>query len=204
MGLNISRGNMYEFINSTWNTVKGQCYHDCQYCYMKRWGHLKPVRFDEKELKTDLGCGNFIFVGSSCDMFAKDIPDEWIMKTLYHCNKHYGNRYLFQTKNPKRIADSRIINPDNSVICTTLETNRHYKDIMRNSPPPSERAEAMNDLYTTFNTYITIEPIMQFDLEEFYQMLYDCNPVQVNIGSDSSRNHLPEPPKEKILELIEF
>jgi len=73
---------MYEFVTHTWNTVKGECYHDCSYCYMKRWGKLNPVRFDEKELKTDLGSGNFIFVGSSCDMWAENIPDKWIFKTL--------------------------------------------------------------------------------------------------------------------------
>ena len=35
-------------------------------------------------------------------------------------------------------------------------------------------------------------------------MIKHCNPAQVNIGADSSpkRNRLPEPPKEKILELI--
>jgi hypothetical protein len=27
---------------------------------MKRWGKQKPVRFDKKELKTDLGKDNFI------------------------------------------------------------------------------------------------------------------------------------------------
>jgi hypothetical protein len=68
MGLNTSKGNMYDFVTHTWNTVKGECYHDCSYCYMKRWGKLKPARFDQKELKTDLGSNNFIFVGSSCDM----------------------------------------------------------------------------------------------------------------------------------------
>lgn len=73
MGLNTSKGNMYEFITHTWNTIKGECYHDCSYCYMKRFGKLNKVRFDAKELKTDLGTGNFIFVGSSCDMFAENI-----------------------------------------------------------------------------------------------------------------------------------
>ena len=45
---------------------------------------------------------------------------------------------------------------------------------------------------------------MDFDLPEFIQLIWRCNPVQVNIGADSSpkRNKLPEPPKEKILELI--
>lgn len=45
---------------------------------------------------------------------------------------------------------------------------------------------------------------MDFDLPEFIEMIQHCLPVQVNIGADSSpkRNNLPEPPKEKILELI--
>ena len=43
------KSNMYQFIDATWNTIKGECFHDCSYCYMKRWGKLKPVRFDEKE-----------------------------------------------------------------------------------------------------------------------------------------------------------
>ncbi len=41
MGLNKSNGNMYEWITHTWNTIKGECYHDCSYCYMKKWGKPK-------------------------------------------------------------------------------------------------------------------------------------------------------------------
>jgi hypothetical protein len=33
-------------------------------------------------------------------------------------------------------------------------------------------------------------------------MIKECAPVQVNIGADSGHNHLPEPPAEKVLELI--
>jgi len=29
MSLNISKGNMYEFITHTWNTIKCECNHDC-------------------------------------------------------------------------------------------------------------------------------------------------------------------------------
>jgi protein gp37 len=47
---------------------------------MKRWGEQKPIHLDEREMKTDLGSGNFIFVGSSCDMFAEDVPQDWIEK----------------------------------------------------------------------------------------------------------------------------
>jgi DNA repair photolyase len=106
MGLNLVRkgSQMYQFINATFNTVKGECPHGCTYCYMKRWGKQKNIRFDNSELKTDMGAGNFIFVGSSCDLFAKEIPDEWIKKTLKHCEQ-FDNKYLFQSKNPSRILD---------------------------------------------------------------------------------------------------
>jgi hypothetical protein len=43
---------------------------------------------------------------------------------------------------------------------------------------------------------------MDFDLPEFLKMIKEANPKQVNIGADSGRNGLPEPPKEKLLELI--
>lgn len=29
---------MYDFVTHTWNTIKGECPHDCSYCYMKKWG----------------------------------------------------------------------------------------------------------------------------------------------------------------------
>ncbi len=201
MALNPSKGNMYDFVTHTWNTIKGACPHDCSYCYMKRWGELNPVRLDERELKTDLGIGYFIFVGSSCDMFAKDIPDEWIIKTLDLC-KRFANQYLFQTKNPSRISTYLIRShlPKNSIVCTTIETNKWYPIIMNNSPHPINRAIEMSRL--NVKTYATIEPIMDFDLWDLVELIRFFNPVQVNIGADSGNNGLPEPRKDKILALI--
>jgi len=203
MGLNLSKGNMYEFITHTWNTIKGECYHDCSYCYMKRWGKLKPVRFDEKELKTDLGTGNFIFVGSSCDMFAENIPDEWIKKTLKHMEK-FDSKYLLQTKNPTRVLDfiDACVITDKCVICTTIESNRDLLEIKRNSPDVFKRAMAMNELSQIIDTYVTIEPIMDFDMDIMVKLIKECEPLQVNIGADSGRNNLPEPSKEKVLQLV--
>ncbi|WP_319479110.1 hypothetical protein [uncultured Draconibacterium sp.] len=197
MALNKSKGNMYEFVTHTWNTVKGECFHGCSYCYMQRWGQLKAIRFDEKELKTDLGNGNFIFVGSSNDMWAQNIPEEWIKKTLDHCSK-YDNSYMFQTKNPQNIRRELI---PNSSVCVTLETNRHYPEIMRNCPTPEQRIEQMKLIKHPL--YVTIEPMMDFDLPVLVEMLKSCEPLQVNIGADSGRNGLPEPPKEKVLQLID-
>jgi len=193
---------MYTWLTHTWNTVKGECPHGCTYCYMKRWGKQKPVRFDEKELKTDLGSGNFIFVGSSCDMFADDIPDEWIMETLKYCSLAYNN-YLFQSKNPARIWASRELLPVCSTICTTIETNRWMPEIMNGSPMPVYRAAYMNRIHFYYDTFITIEPIMQFDLKELVELIKICHPKQVNIGFNTSyKVQLPEPSEQKTIELI--
>jgi DNA repair photolyase len=170
---------------------------------MKRWGKLKPVRFDEKELKTDLGTGNFIFVGSSCDMFAENIPDEWIKKTLKHMEK-FDSKYLLQTKNPTRVLDfiDACVITDKCVICTTIESNRDLLEIKRNSPDVFKRAMAMNELSQIIDTYVTIEPIMDFDMDIMVKLIKECEPLQVNIGADSGRNNLPEPSKEKVLQLV--
>ncbi len=203
MGLNKSNGNMYEFITHTYNVIKGQCYHDCSYCYMKRWGKLRGVRFDYTELKTDLGKNNFIFIGSSCDMWAETINSKWIKDILNHVSK-YQNKYLLQTKNPKRILefiDMPFIK-DNVVVCTTIETNRYYKQYMNNSPNVEDRINAMQKINHHLKTYITIEPIMKFDLDEFVKIIKLCNPIQVNIGADSGNNNLLEPTKNQINELI--
>ncbi len=202
MPLNKSKGNMYEFVTHTWNTVKGDCPHGCVYCYMHRWGKLKPVRFDEKELKTDLGSGNFIFVGSSCDMFTKDIPDEWILKTLRKCYEHNTNKYLFQTKNPARILEFNHFVFRQSVICTTLESDSFYPEIMGFSPEPMQRSLAMEKISKFVDTHVTIEPIMDFHLEHFVRMIKRCKPKQVNIGADSGKNGLPEPNKSKLNSFI--
>ena len=202
MKLNESKGNMYDFVTHTGNAIKGQCYHDCSYCYMKKWKHLKPVRLDEKELSTPMDEGNFIFVGSSCDMFADNIPSEWIEKVLRYCSQ-FDNEYLFQSKDTFNIYRSIPILPKKSVICTTIETNRNYPQIMNNSPHPSDRARYMTLIRgLQCKRYVTIEPIMAFDLDEMVRLIELCMPDQVNIGSDSGGHKLPEPTGNEIRQLI--
>lgn len=198
MPLNKQKGNMYGFVTHTWNAIKGACPHQCEYCYMKKWGKLSKLHFDESELKTDLGSGNFIFVGSSCDMFADNIPEEWIIKTLQHC-ENYKNEYLFQSKNVEKLLEYNSLLPRNSTICTTMETNCagwNYK-----APTISERYLYLRDVKLPI--MISIEPIIDFWLKEFVFMIKSIEPIQVNIGANTnSKVKLPEPPKEKLLEFI--
>lgn len=200
-----SKSNMYEFITYTWNTCKGVCPHFCEYCYCRKWydeSHPQPkLHFDHGELQRDLGEYHFIFVGSSCDMWAKDIPTAWIEKTLSHCNQ-YTNEYLFQSKNPGRFYLHVKDFPPHTTLGTTIETNRIYPQ-MGNTPSPQKRAIDMALLKQEgFKTMITLEPIMDFDVKPLVELIRLANPDWVNIGADSKGHHLPEPSKEKILDLV--
>lgn len=200
--LNKSKGNMYDWCDFTWNVIKGECPHQCSYCYCKKWGKQSPLHFDEKELKTDLGNGNFIFVGSSCDMWADDIPVEWIELVLEHCRLHPHNTYLFQSKNPQRIIDWTCDFPPKTLIGTTIETNRTYSDEVYKAPYRRDRYIAM----TKYDSYkmVSIEPIMDFDLDVIVEWMREIKPQFVSIGANTNyKVQLPEPPSEKVKILIE-
>ena len=209
MALNKSQGNMYDWVSHTWNTVKGKCPHDCTYCYMKGIAKRfcqtqRETYFDRRELKTNLGKHNFIFVGSSNDLFANQHPTEWIRDTLAHCSVHNENRYVFQSKNPTEILNWVKFNCFfNSIVGTTIETNRLYRDCMGNAPCPAQRSLDLRRISQCgIETFVTVEPIIDFDLSDMVKLIKNVNPMQVNIGADSGNNNLPEPPKEKVLQLI--
>ena len=150
--LNFTKGNMYEFIKYTWNPIKGACHHDCKYCYMKQINpNASQPRLAKYEFYTDLGKGNSIFIGSSTDMFADNIPSEWITQVLNYCQQKQDtkrpNWYLLQSKNPKRFlefANHPLMK--HVVFATTIESNCNYPEIMSNSPKIEERAEAMEEV----------------------------------------------------------
>lgn len=167
-----SKGNMYGFITHTWNPIKGKCIHNCCYCYMKRFPQ-RDLRIDESEFKTDLGIDNYIFVGSSTDIFAENVKDEWIKKTFDKCKQH-KNKYLFQSKNTMKMAHYVLLFPRNSVIGTTIETNRDYA--LSEAPNRKQRAIWLRELGKSFETMITIEPIFDFDLEEFVALIKEAKP----------------------------
>lgn len=218
MGLNKSKGNMYEWVTHTWNPLAGECPHHCSYCSTNKLMRYPAIfekysgdpRLAGHELLCNLGENNFIFVCAQNDLFAEAIPAYMIRDILLHCSKFTTNKYLFQTKNPRRILDFEdLLSGLDFVVCTTIETNRFWPGVMDGCPYPDDRADMMNEIWHEFGhgkvkTYVTIEPIMEFDLEELCYLVETCLPEQVNIGADSGNNSLPEPSKEKIQELIKM
>jgi len=197
--LNKSKGNMYPWVTHTWNVVKGKCPHDCLYCYMKDFPQ-KDMRFDMAELNTRLGHHNFIFVGSSCDMWAQGVPDEWIAKILKYCRDNdVYNKWLFQSKNPARFWDWMVEFPDTTTLGITLESNRCWTG--SKAPCTSERYMAFKD--NPKDKMVSIEPVMDFDLDNFVFMIEGIKPIFVSIGADSKRHNLPEPSGRKVAALIQ-
>jgi DNA repair photolyase len=196
MPLNKQKGNMYPWVTDTWNPIRGKCPHDCIYCYMKVFPQPE-LHLASKELNTDLGTDKFIFVGSSTDMWLGH--DVWIIATLRHCRDNPSNRYLFQSKAPARFGQFTEFMPPHYVLGTTIETNRDYH--LSQAPAPRDRMLSMSHL--PGSKMVSIEPIMDFDLETMVQWIQNIRPDFISIGADSKGHHLPEPSPEKLESLIE-
>ena len=196
--LNKSKGNMYLWVSHTWNVIKGKCPHDCSYCYMKRYPQAE-LHFDEKELKTNLGSGNTIFVGSSCDMWADKVMSHVVKRILEYCAS-YRNSYVFQSKNPQRFCEFVPHFPFNTMLGTTIETNRLYG--REGGQPIGERVRAFQ--YLKLPRFVSIEPIMDFDLDVMVGWTREINPEFISIGANSRPEiKLPEPSGDKVRTLIE-
>lgn len=192
----------------TWNMLGGECSHKCGYCSTKnlmrfpvmREKYSGPLKLYDAVLKKCPGEDKTIFVVGQNDLFAENVPSEWISTVLERC-KAWNNTYFFQTKNPERFSDFMLQFPENTILCTTIETNRIYPQ-MGNTPPPTKRAIAMSRM-SMFERNVTIEPIMDFDLGRLRDLVWMIKPKKVYIGADSKNHHLPEPSKDKVLALIE-
>ena len=208
MSLKKSKGNMYSWVSHTHSLLGGECSHKCQYCYVEnpRFGRAErykgPIRLVEKEFNANYGEGKTIFIEHMNDLFAKDVPSEFICRILEHCKRFPKNTYVLQTKNPARYNEFiGVCIPEGSILGTTIETNRDMSGVSK-APPAKERYEAMKEL--KFRKFVTVEPILRFDLEEFSTWLGEINPEFLNIGADSKGNNLIEPTYSEIVQLTDI
>jgi DNA repair photolyase len=213
MPMNPQRGNMYKWVTHTWNPLGGRCKHQCSYCSTLTSENLSkipkyhgPPELAKHEFNTSLKSGNTIFVGNMNDLWADDIPDEWIRKVIDYCKTFPDNKYLYQSKNPIRfIGVEHLTFPKNTILCTTIETNKDEL-VKSNAPKPSQRyanfCTVQTRLGDTVEYMITIEPIMDFDVDVMVQWIEYLKPKWVNVGADSKNCGLPEPSPEKVQELL--
>jgi len=208
MSLKKSKGNMYPWVTHTHAHLGGECPHRCSYCYVDnpRFGRPEkfqgPLRLMHEELLVRYGSGRTIFIDHCNDLFAEDVPREWIERVLDHCALWPTNTYVYQTKNPGRYLSFIPLMLSTCMLGCTIETNRDISSTNSQAPRPVGRFMHMKALNSSRILFVTVEPIMDFDVEILCDWLIQIGPEFVNIGADSKAHNLPEPPAEKILALI--
>lgn len=212
-------GNMYDDV-VTWNPLAGECIHKCSYCYMetmrKRYNNPKwcgEPRIDEKALDNfNPKRGSTVFVQSINDLFADNVPNEMIARIIEKANKIREKRdvrFLFQSRNTPRMAQwsascfrkNGPYFPNDSLVGTTIETDN--AELAAGPVDPFCRARYLSWVYPTYERFITIEPIMKFNLVEFMKLIREAHPNRVHIGAESKGGTTyPEPTAEEVLALI--
>lgn len=210
MTLNKAKGRMFKSVGWTWNPIIN-CTHGCKYCWAaslrKRWG--KP--FDKPEIREHFfndkmpDDGTWIFVGSMGDVFCNGVPDEWIIKLLGFIKENKAdNVYLLQTKNPNRFP--WFINQleeikHKIVVGTTLETT--WDTPWSNAPPTDSRVDYLIYMKRSgFKTFLSLEPIADFNLTTMKRWINDIQPEAIEIGKENYTNITTPPSDRKLLDLI--
>jgi protein gp37 len=211
---------MFPFINCpTWNPVTG-CRHACTYCWARKLAETKlkhtkryaqgftTPTLNPEELNRKFKDDDFVFVSDMGDLFCESIPDEWYAEVFCVIRAYMKTQFLLMTKNPHRYYGLGFRLPQNVVLGATIESNRVYLELSR-APDQRERIAAMQHLSCDYvaqaglKRFIAIEPILDFDLDEFLDKILSIKPWAVAVGYDNYNNHLPKPPLAKTLQLIE-
>lgn len=215
---------MFEFVTVTWNPIVMDCDHQCSYCWATalKEGRLKNSRryrnlnglIEARRKMGDNQCsamlmtgelskrfmaGDVVFVEGMGDLFGFWIPEPWIYEVLKVIEACPYAKFLLLTKNPSRMTDYKF--PDNVLCGATIETTRSVRAWSK-APAPCNRFRAMKRLGHPHKAII-IEPIMDFNLQEFVFWLDEIHPELIVIGYDNYNNHLAEPSLKKTQQFIE-
>ena len=195
----------------SWNSFWG-CEFSCSYCQYRILARRQVKNcelcadfiphFHENWLKKTYPSKK-LFVCSSSDVsFCK--PENFI-KILRQIRRRPEKLYYTQSKRPEYFSQFETFYTGSMMLGITLETNRNagYAEIS-NAPLPVERVEQFLKVNHP-RKFVTIEPILNFDLPELVAMIRELRPETVWIGYDSRKGKpkLPEPELEKVMTLAE-
>jgi hypothetical protein len=216
-------GKMYPD-TKTYNPFLG-CHFDCVYCESSFKKVLKwiarrskcqdcfnytPHEHPERLKTSSIPSAKIVFVFGQGDItFCRP---EYVRRTFSVIRKHkprVPKAYYFQSKNPKCLEQYIGEYPRNSILVTTLETNRDevYGTVSK-APVPSVRFRDFYELDFP-RKVVTIEPVMDFDYEELLKwmiMLRDQGSLKYvwfGYNSNPEAVSLPEPSEEKAQRFVD-
>jgi len=202
---------MYKLSVKQWNPFRG-CLWNCAYCrssfqaQLKRWAGSKdgcqkcynyaPHPHPEKLTQTlpETRYMQFIFVCACGDIaFCRR---KYLEKIVARIREEKTKTFLIQSKYPRSFE--RVNFPDNVVLGTTIETNRDelYCEISK-APRPSQRYRDFKRIEHPLKM-VTMEPLVDFDLDVIVDWTEGINPCMTWLGYDSKSNFLPEPELDKV------
>lgn len=201
------------------------CGFNCCYCAFQRMLKLskcqecrdfKPHSHMEVLQRTPpkTSPGEFLTVGLSSDISFMDVNE--FCDVLDYCSKWGDRTFLIQSKNPGYFLQFAHRITSNVIIGTTIESNRlitdrvlgtttfydrgdhGYVEPISQAPSSSLRYEAMKAY--SGRKAVTVEPILNFDIDVMEKYIRDIKPEIVWIGNDShpKKNRLPEPSLYKL------
>jgi len=198
---------MFSFITCTANPLGGECPGGCVYCWAqsekglaKKYNMEKyqgpPVLY-EKVLRSRYGPGDFVFVVDMRDLFSPDVPRGMILRVLGWLGESPEAEFLLLTKWPERYLEFVGEVPLNVVLGATVESSRDHSGVSFAPSCPS-RLEAMARVREAFPDhllFVSVEPILKFDLGEFVESLKRLRPWKGAVGYDNYGYRLNEPKK---------
>lgn len=199
---------MFKSVTKTWNVFVG-CRFDCTYCnarkaaetrlrHIPRYSDGFTPKLVEEELNRKFKPGEFIFVAYMGDIFWASSHE--VERILERIKQFPDTCFLIQTKSPSTFFTFPSPIPSNVVLGTTIETNRDFHTT--EAPLPIDRFRQLAENPHP-HKFLSIEPIMDFDLNVMTVWIDALKPQIIEVGADNYHNHLPEPPWEKVEALLE-
>ena len=201
---------MFQSVTETWNCYVG-CRFDCDYCWARtlaltRLKHLPRYQdgftphLVERELYRKLPSGGFVAVSLMGDIAWA--TERELVRILKVIQNHPLTEFLLCTKDPSIYTSPVFATAGKHVYFgTTIESNRPYPGTK--APATKDRAEELGHLAHP-HKFLSIEPIMDFDVPAMLAWLESIHPDIIEIGADNYGHHLPEPPQDKIETLLYF
>jgi uncharacterized Fe-S cluster-containing radical SAM superfamily protein len=195
----------------TWSPFKG-CNFDCTYCIPSFQAQAKrqkqncrqcyeyePHEHPERLLK--IPGADIIFACASSDISF--CAPTFFRRIIDAISTKPDRTFYLQSKKSACFKPFLKLLPKNVILVTTLETNRDEGyDKFSKAPPPSERYQQFRDLDYP-RKVVTIEPVMDFDVDVFSRWIVSLTPEYVWLGFNSRRKQveLSEPSEKKLKQL---